>query len=92
MSKSSRATAAAQAMQEAAEMVSVTVEAVENKHHLTYNEAMQVLVSGVMTYLTRDGEVGRNKIKERLDDFADMLVDYVEDVYGVRLYEPTDYV
>ena len=84
MSKQSRNEAAAKAMVEAGQDAAILIEACENKHRLTHGEALDVLCCCVWSFLTRDGENDENTLGSRLLSFCDHLVEYANDVFGVK--------
>ena len=66
------------------------VEGCENKYKLTQAEACDVLCGVVYHYLWRDGEVNAKTVPFRLSHFLDQLVDYVENVSGIKLTSDGD--
>ena len=84
MSKQSRNEAAAKAMVEAGQDAAILIEACENKHRLTHEEALDVLCCCVYSFLTRDGETDADTLGSRLLSFADHLAEYASDVFGVK--------
>lgn len=90
MSKASRNEKTAQAMFEASQDAALVVEACENKHHLTKEEALDVLAGAVVHYIVADGYTERTNVKMKLEEFVQQLADYVDDVLGIKLYQDED--
>lgn len=85
MSKNSRTEAIAKAMIETSQSAATMIEACENEHQLTQNEAYDVLAGAVISYLLKDGEDNNNVRAYRLLKFIDHLADYAEAVLGINL-------
>lgn len=82
MSRQSRAEATAKEMIDAGMDAALLIEACENKHRLTKNEANDVLCGCVINFLTRDGETDKKTVRKRVLELGDHLVDFIRDTLG----------
>lgn len=92
MSKVSRKEVTAQAMVEASQEAALVIEACENKHHLTKEEALDVLSGTVVHYINADGQTDNTNLTLKMQEFIEHLADYAECVLGIKLYQDEDYI
>lgn len=90
MSKNSRTEAIAKAMVETSQSAATMIEACENEHQLTQNEAYDVLAGAVVSYLLKDGEDNNHVRAHRLLKFIDHLGDYAEEVLGINFEDDVE--
>lgn len=90
MSKASRNEKTSQAMFEASQDAALVVEACENKHHLTKEEALDVLSGAVVHYIVADGYTERTNLKLKMEEFIEHLADYIDCVLGIKVYQDED--
>ena len=77
-------------MVEASQEAALIIEGCENKHHLTREEALDVLSGCVVSYIMGDGQTDSNNMARRFEYFFDHLQEYIENVVGIKFYQDED--